>query len=215
MDVKRFVERFVIAQTNRYTAAARKLLSIKGEEYGVSFGVHLEDERPEHSFLKGETPWAQFNQATSAAGTLAIIGVVNPAASGVLGVVNAVYAYAAAAGVVLNLQNGGGAPFTASSGAMFSRDLRARGGVAQAATTLKFDAGVGAAAPAGHIYAQHVTLAANDITDFITGNAQARVGPFILPPGSSLYVCAAAVGVNTVSAIFSGYERALESGELI
>lgn len=198
----------LIQQTNRYTAALRKLLSIKGEADQVGFGVHLEDERPEHAFLKGETRWAQFNSVTSAAGTLAVIGVANPAQSGVLVVITDVFFYTAAAPVVVNLETfvGISAPGTGSS--MFATDLR-RGNQATTARALaRADA-----AYAGHIVAQVSTLVAGEIIDIVSPSA--RVHEIVLPPGTEAVLAVNAVGVNTLAAVFVGYERSLESGELI
>lgn len=199
---------FVRSQTSRFSAALRKLLSIKGEEHGIDFGVHLEEERPEYSFLKGETRWAQFNQATSAAGTLSVVGVFNPANSNVLCVITDIFAYLSTPATIDLQTRAGAVPGAGSStGGMFSTDLRAP----RAQTTSKGFAGA-TAAYAGHIVSQVVILVANDIMDLVA--PAARVHPIILPPGSECAVNADAVGVNTLSAIFVGYERTLESGEL-
>ena len=208
MDVRRGGP-FPIAQTNRFSAAVRKLLSIKGEDHAVGFGVHLEDERPEHSFIKGERRWAQFNSATSAAGTLPVLGVRNPANSGVLGVITSIF-FDSSAAATFNLESfaGPGTGFIPALGAMFATDTR-WGGVA---TTLI--AGGGAqAAYGGHIVTQVVSPGGNAIIDLLS--REARVHPIILRPDSELVVVGNAVGVNTLNVTICGYERTLESGELI
>jgi hypothetical protein len=214
VDVRRGT--FPFAQTNRFTKAVRKLLSIKGEAEGVSFGVHLEDERPEHSWLKDETRWAQFNAAgPSGAAEVCVVGVRNPAGSNVLLVVTDIWCYTAAAPVLIDLEGGQGTIGAgASSGSMFSTDFRGRGNVA--ATRAVWVAGVGAVGAiltAGHIYDQRSTLVAGDPIDLVS--RAARVHPFVLPPGFNLFVRTDALGINTLAATIVGYERALESGELI
>lgn len=200
------VRRILVAQTNRYAAAVRKLLSIKGEQHEIGYGVHLEDERPEHSFIKGERRWAQFNQATSAAGTLPIIGVKNPPNSGVLVVVTDVFFYSDPVGTY-NFETVAGA-VTSGTTSMFATDTRWGG---QATSAIGF--AVLQAAYGGHIVAQMLTLAANQLVDVVSRGA--RVPAIVLAPNSECAVVGNAVGVQTLSAIFCGYERSLESGELI
>lgn len=211
------VRRFAIAQTNRYTAAVRKLLSIKGEEHDIGYGVHLEDERPEFSFIKGETLWAQFNEVTSAAGTLPRIGVYMPPGSGsgssrgnTLGVITSIYAECDTVGTLIQL---GFLPTgTVSAAPMWPRDLRNRGGAIQS-TNLATIAGAVAASGFTGIWTQLTTLAAGAVMDFTA--AGGRMGPVIVPPGFMVALAASAVGAVVLRATFVGYERTLESGELI
>lgn len=203
-----------VAQTNRYTKAIRKLLSMKGEAELVSYGVHVEEERPEFSFLKNETRWQQYNQAgPSGAAEVCYVGVRNPPGSNVLLVVTDVWAWTAAAPVLVDLEGGFGT-FGAgvSASAMFSTDFRGRGNVA--ATSSQNIAGVGAVGTvtAGHLYEQRSTLVAGDPVDLVSRGG--RGDGFVLPPGCNLFVRTDPVGVNTLTAVFVGYERALESGEL-
>lgn len=202
-----------VNQTNRFTATVRKLLSLKGEAGGPAFEVSLEDERPEFSFLKSERRFAQFQSVTSAAGTLAFIGVRNMPNSGVIVVVDSIFAAVEAAGVRVELVAGANSS-GASPVAMFSTDGRWGPGFAGATTALTF-AAAAAAAPGGHVYSQLVSLAANDVMDFVAGRFGPRVGAFVLPPGTQVQLDVVGVGVHTLEATFGGYERPLESGELL
>lgn len=201
-----------IAQTNRFAAAVRKLLSIKGEEHDVSYGVHLEEERPEYSFLKGETLWSQFNQVAAAgAGNVARVLISNPGGSGVLGVITSCFAYVEAAGVAVRVGyflNIGVAPGGAS---LQPRDIRN----ARAASTTLRGLADGASAGPGFTgaWAEIVSLAANDVMDFI--GSRARIGEIILPPNTAFGISTTPAAVHTLSVTISGYERPLESGELI
>lgn len=205
------------AQTNRFTKAIRKLLSIKGEAERVSFGVHLEEERPEFSFLKNETRWVQWNQAgPSGAAEVCVVGVRNPPGSNVLLVVTDVLVSTAAAPVLILLEavlSSLGGP--AAAAAMFSSDLRGRGNNVAATSALGFGGVgvVGGVVSEGHIYHEQSTLVAADPIDMVS--RAGRVHPFVLPPGFNLFVRTDPVGVNTMAATFVGYERLLESGELI
>lgn len=207
----RFERPGVTAQTNRFSAAVRKLLSIKGEEHDVNYGVHLEDERPEHSFVKGETLWVQTNEVTSAAGTLPIIGVLNPLTSGMLCVIQSAWAEVDAAallvqiGITTNTGSGGGP--------MQVRDTRNRrvGGAAVGTTCLGF-ATTGAAPGFTGIYSQFTSLAAGQPIDMTA--AGGRLPPVVLSPGWQIQIALSAVGVHVMRATFAGYERPLESGEL-
>ena len=201
--------RHVFAQSNRFSAAVRKLLSIKGEEHDISYGVHLEEERPEYSFIKGERRWIQYNEVTSAAGTLSIVGVLNPIGSGVLGVVTVAWANVTAnAEVRLTVVVNTG--IFGSTGPMHSLDTRY--GLTNNSTMV--GTASAAAAAGGSYIATASQLVANVDFDFMT-NAGARVPPIILAPGAGCWLNVAAVGVNTLKATFAGYERSLESGELI
>lgn len=200
----------MLHQTNRFTSAVRKLLSIKGEAPEPSFGMHIEDERPEHSFIKGETRWAQFQDATSAAGTLPIIGVRNPDNSGVLVVVDRVFFFTdPALGPVVNLETLVG-PTGIPGGlvSMFGTDTRK--GLQQ--TTARTGGGA-AAAYAGHIVTQIIPTVAFALIDAVS--PETRVHPIVLAPGSELVLCGSVVGAIELAGTFCGYERAIESGELI
>ena len=63
-------------------------------------------------------------------------------------------------------------------------------------------------------FAMFKTVAADAIIDFV-GPEGLRCMPLILRPNTECVIVGAAVGVHTVRATFSGYERPLESGELI
>lgn len=191
-------------QTTRFTAAVRKLLSLKGEAPEPSFGVHIEDERPEFSFVKGERLWAQFNSVTSGAAQLCVVGIRNPANSNVLVVVTrALFGLSAAASVRLETAY----VISASAGAsMFSLDTR----WGQQATTTQFFAAA-LAGFGGHIVLEKAAAAKPAYADMMSDSASP---PIILAPGTECALVGAAVGVQTMDAFFAGYERPLESGEL-
>lgn len=203
------VRRFLVAQTNRYSAALRKLLSVKGEAHDISWGVHLEDERPEFSFVKGERLWTQYNEVTSAAGSLSYVAIQNPSNSGIIAVITNAHATVttAPATIRLNLlipvQAGLGGP-------MQFRDTRwSPSGLGS--TTLCRAATV-AAYGATAIIDQHVVGTADNEVDVI---GPCVVPQIILAPGTECAISVSAVGVNTLKVNFCGYERPHESGELI
>lgn len=200
MDVRRF-----IAQTNRYTAAVRKLLSFKGEGVDVTYGIHIEDERLEHSYIKGERIFGTYQEVTSAAGTLSFVGVNNPASSGILVVITSIVAEVTTAAVVDVKFNT--FLLSVSQGSMFARDTR----WGATATTAQLVATTAAAA-GGNILLKS-TLAANNPTDLVTDAG--RIPGLVLAPNTSFHVNVDAVGVNTLKVGIYGYERSIESGELI
>lgn len=210
MDV-RHGERFAIAQTNRFTAAVRKLLSIKGEEHAVGFGVHLEDERPEHSFIKGEKLWVQWNQVMTGAGPdKGFIAVQNPLGSGVLAVVTGIVIEHDTAGVLMDILFAIG-PTGLTGAAMKCRDTRWQNVVS---TTVQGAAGAGTIAGGSLLSSMH-TPGVNQALDILT-HPGFRCGPVILGPGSTIWVAQNVAAAGKVySATFTGYERSLESGETI
>lgn len=204
----------LIQQTNRYASALRKLLSIKGEAQKVSFGVHLEDERPEFSFTKTETLWAQTGTQVSGAADLSRQGIVNPANSGIITVITGVNCSVEAAGVTIRL--GYLTPIAGifAGTSMHTRDTRTiRSPAAPQATTSTFFQSLGAVTGFLGIVEELVSLAADQPMDFVAVGA--RIPNFVLAPNSALYLAPSAVGVHTLRVNFSGYERSLESGELI
>lgn len=199
----------LIQQTNRYTAALRKLLSIKGEAHQVSFGVHLEDERPEHSFIKGEVRFAQWNSATGDATHRPLIGVRNPANSGVVAIVTDIFIEATTAFLV-SLEMSANI-LSISSSAMFGTDTRwARGSGVLGLTTVQGFASTPSGGTAGHLFTA-LTAPANAVLDIV--GRSGRVHPLVVGPGADAYVFGP-LGAITLAATFVGYERTLESGEL-
>lgn len=200
------------AQTNRFSAAVRKLLSIKGEEHNVGFGVHLEDERPEHSFIKGERLWVQWNQVTSGPGPdKGFIGVCNPVNSGVLVVVTGIVIEHDTAGVLMDVLFASPRVIGGNPAPMKMRDLRWAVAVGSTAGWL---AGAGTVA-GGSVYSSMHTPGINQALDILT-HPGFRCGPVVLPPNSEIWVAQNAAAAGKVfSATITGYERSLESGETI
>lgn len=198
-----------INQTSRFTAAVRKLLSLKDEAQGPQFEVELEGERPEYSFIKQEQIWAQSQQATADATHMVQIGIANPVASGQLVVLQTCFIASDTVGMIYRL--GYLAGILAGGGICQPRDLRWRPGLG--GSTRTFASGVAVAAGFTGIYAEMVALAANAVIDFMA--LPGRIPPVVIPPGFSVYISQAAVGANVATVHMAGYERPLESGELI
>lgn len=205
------VRRFINAQTNRYFAAVRKILSIKGEGPDVGFGVHLEDERPEHSFIKGERLWVQWNQVTTAAGSgKGFIGVRNPANSGVVVVVTGIVIEHDTAGILMDVLFNAPVAAGVTPAPMKIRDTRWQ---ILVGTTCGGFAGTGTIA-GGSLYTSMHTPGVNQALDILT-HPGFRCGPVVLGPNSELWTAQNVAADHTYSATFTGYERSLESGELI
>lgn len=203
------VRRAFVQQTNRYSAALRKLLSINGEVHDVSFGVHLEDERAEHSFIKGENIFAQYNEATSDGTHLSVVGIENPNGSSMLVVITGVHAtLSSTAGLRFGIGGSGGIGSPA-----WGRDTRLRQGGSSLVTARGF--ALGTAVGTGIVSILDEVQIINAEEPFFFVAAGGVIPAVVLHPGYQCKVAATSLGANTLKACFSGYERPLESGELV
>lgn len=206
------LERATPAQVDRYTAAWRKLLDIKGQPPSATPGIELESDRPEWGFIKGELRWSM-RCAVGPAAQAWYLALANPLGSGILVTIlkatlhttvalvgsgaNGLLASIAADTVIGTFAGGPMDTRWIGPGSVSTNfGIRGRGNVAALAGILNImenlpDMAVGAVVELVHL-------------------------PVILDEGEmyAIHHAAVATAPNGINATFSGYVRPRNAGEL-
>jgi hypothetical protein len=173
----------------------------------ISHSITLENDRPEWLVLHGGFPWAFRASTVAAAGFVSVVGVRNPAGSGLLVVVTEIDIMNTNF-VAGNWQLRTKASQTVQSvGTSFFRDSRRGFGGNCPVQIINDNANFATTGAVGNGPLEVVALGAGE------GGRLFESPPYILTPGFDLYVNTNAVNLP-VDASFSGYARQLTPEEL-
>jgi len=172
----------------------------------ITPGIVLENDRPEWSFLAGESRVAAVSFQTLDAGGEGFFWIVNPAGSNVLAVIEHILIGSGDAPCGINLAIGAiqtGQDDQAGFASMDGRDT----GDPVSPLLLRYKAG--AAASISLLHHQHILVPFEDKDCMPAGY------PIILPPGRAAYAQAEGVAAALVVCAVQGRVRVLQPNELV